>query len=71
MRNGGNEQSKTNERVIQDYAIEIPEEEIIEEKIVEEEISQEEYPESEESYISSSDEIEEQNWSFKKWFFGL
>ena len=69
-------QSKTNERVIQDYAIEIPEEKIVEEKIVEEEIieeeiSQEEYPESEESYIPSSDEIEEQNWSFKKWFFGL
>ena len=69
-------QSKTNERVIQDYAIEIPEEKIVEEEIVgeeiiEEEISQEEYPESEESYIPSSDEIEEQNWSFKKWFFGL
>jgi hypothetical protein len=69
-------QSKTNERVIQDYAIEIPEEKIVEEKIVEEkiveeEISQEEYSESEESYIPSSDEIEEQNWSFRKWFFGL
>ena len=69
-------QSKTNERVIQDYAIEIPEEKIVEEEVTQEEVtqeevSQEEYPESEESYIPSSDEIDEQNWSFKKWFFGL
>ncbi len=74
-------QSKTNERVIQDYAIEITQEEVTQEEITkeevtqeevsQEEVSQEEYPESEESYIPSSDEIDEQNWSFKKWFFGL
>jgi hypothetical protein len=57
-------QSKINERVIQDYAMEIPEQQYKE--IYEEQVS-------EESYVSSSeDEIQEQeNWSFKKWFFGL
>ena len=57
-------QSKINERVIQDYAMEIPEQQYKE--IYEEQVS-------EESYVSSSeDEIQEQeDWSFKKWFFGL
>ncbi len=57
-------QSKINKRVIQDYAMEIPEQQYKE--IYEEQVS-------EESYVSSSeDEIQEQeDWSFKKWFFGL
>jgi len=65
-------QSVINKKIISNYAIEVPQEEGVSEDVSEEDVSEKSYVPSEDSYITSSEELEViKDWSFKKWFFGL